>query len=470
MSTLLLRRTPPLLTLRPATTTATARRIATTRGMSSTGNVSPSSSSYPRPHLIPTSGTYPRGWVAGGVATGVKKTGAKDLTLVASPAHGVTGAAVFTQNAFAAAPVVVSKAVLSQQQQQQQHNANTLSALVVNSGCANACTGAQGLEDAWRMSRKVDAEMPAHAKGTLVMSTGVIGQHLSMEKIEKGIEALVKRAGDAHADWMAAAEGVMTTDTFPKLRSRAFGGYRMAGWSKGAGMIHPNMATMLSAIFTDAHITRECLDAATRYAADRSFNAISIDGDTSTNDTFAVLANGAAETDGSTTPTLISDLTSRDYLAFRTHLTEFAAELAKLIVRDGEGATKFVEIHVTGATTFQDARTIASTIATSPLVKTALYGKDANWGRIICAVGYSGVPIVPAAVNLHIASLANPAHTLHLFKNGAPHDTDEAKAALILDEEDLKLTVQVGRGDEEATMYTCDFSHGYISINADYRS
>ncbi|TPX57108.1 hypothetical protein PhCBS80983_g04060 [Powellomyces hirtus] len=463
MSTLLLRRTPPLLTLRPATKTATPRRIATTRRMSSTGNISPSSS-YPRAHLIPTSGTYPRGWVAGGVATGVKKTGAKDLTLVASPAHGVTGAAVFTQNAFAAAPVVVSKAVLSQQ------HTSTLSALVVNSGCANACTGAQGLEDAWRMSRKVDAEMPPPAKGTLVMSTGVIGQHLSMPKIEKGIEALVNGMGDAHEDWMAAAEGVMTTDTFPKLRSRAFGGYRMAGWSKGAGMIHPNMATMLSAIFTDAHITRECLDAATRYAADRSFNAISIDGDTSTNDTFAVLANAAAETDGSTTPTLISDLTSREYLAFRTHLTEFAAELAKLIVRDGEGATKFVEIHVTGATTFQDARTIASTIATSPLVKTALYGKDANWGRIICAVGYSGVPIVPAAVNLHIAALANPANTLHLFKNGAPHDTDEAKAALILDEEDLKLTVQVGRGDEEAKMYTCDFSHGYISINADYRS
>ncbi|KAJ3011367.1 hypothetical protein HKX48_006868 [Thoreauomyces humboldtii] len=442
-----------------------ARRI--TRDMSVAANPTHTGdrTPYPRQNLIPTTGTYPSGWLAGGWSSGVKKSNAKDLTLVVS-SNPVTASAVFTLNAFAAAPVQVSKEIV--------RGSGVIRALVVNSGCANACTGDKGLEDAREVVNAVGRAVGGGEEeaGSLVMSTGVIGQHLNMDKILVGIEELAPRIEEgSHDAWLGAAEGIMTTDTFPKLRSQKYdalagGSYSMAGWSKGAGMIHPNMATMLSAVFTDAPITKACLDAATRYAADRSFNAISIDGDTSTNDTFAVLANGAAKGVKE-----IDSLDSPAYLAFRKDLTEFAAELAKLIVRDGEGATKFVEINIKGATTFADARTLASTIATSPLVKTALYGRDANWGRIVCAVGYAPTksPIDPSRVNLRLSSPALKT-TLHLFKDGAPHEIDEAKAAEILEHEDLVLDVDVGLGKEEATMYTCDFSHGYISINADYRS
>ncbi|KAI8819339.1 ArgJ family protein [Fimicolochytrium jonesii] len=426
--------------------------------------------------LIPTTGTYPKGWRAGGWHSGVKKQKElpfppKDLAIIASDARfPVTASAVFTLNAFAAAPVKVSKEVIGKQR------GTGLRAVVVNSGCANACTGEQGLQDAWRMSAVVDAALSkgdaASSKNhpeTIVMSTGVIGQHLDMDKIVKGIEELAPNLEESHDGWLGAAEGIMTTDTFPKLRSQEFKTYRMAGWCKGAGMIHPNMATMLSAVFTDAKLSKKALDAATKYAADRSFNAISIDGDTSTNDTFAVLANGA-----SASATLIDDISSPEFLEFRDNLTSFAADLAKLIVRDGEGATKFVEIRIKGAKTFVDARKVSSTIATSPLVKTALYGKDANWGRIICAVGYSEIAgLNPDKVSLHVSSssAANGSNeSIHLFKDGAPYESDEDKAARILENEDLLLSVDLGMGKEEATMYTCDFSHDYISINADYRS
>ncbi|KAJ3182600.1 hypothetical protein HDU85_002701 [Gaertneriomyces sp. JEL0708] len=423
---------------------------------------------WPRQDLIPYDGTYPIGWKAGGLATGVKKkAGTKDLTMVVSPHHPATASAVFTKNAFAAAPVQVSREVV------QTHGRGAVEGLVVNSGCANACTGERGLKDAWAMAKAVDAALggsttttTGEGARTVVMSTGVIGQHLQMDKITKGINELTKVIADTHDAWLGAAEGIMTTDTFPKLRSQEFktanGAYRMAGWSKGAGMIHPNMATMLSSVFTDAAITKECLDKATRYAADRSFNAISIDGDTSTNDTFAVLANGAASA------VKISDPNSPEFVEFQENLTNFAAELAKLIVRDGEGATKFVEIQVEGARTFTEAKTVASTIATSPLVKTAIYGKDANWGRIVCAVGYSGVPIQPEKVNLHVGGGSE--ELLYLFKDGAPFDVNEEKAAKILENEDILVKVNLGLGKEGAKMYTCDFSHGYISINADYRS
>ncbi|KAJ3156880.1 hypothetical protein HDU86_003415 [Geranomyces michiganensis] len=459
------------------------RVIPLTTTRSAVRAMSSSAISYPRPHLIPKTGSYPAGWVAGGLASGVKKPGLKDLTLMASPGHSIVASAVFTQNSFAAAPVQVSKAIINE--------TTGVRALVVNSGCANACTGDQGLKDAWRMSRETDTALGGDAGSkpqTLVMSTGVIGQHLDMDKIVPGIAELAKNVGPTHENWLSAAEGIMTTDTFPKLRSTVFeGDYSMAGWSKGAGMsmgfpilhllcldqdtyfapfrlVHPNMATMLSAVFTDASISKRCLDAATRYAADRSFNAISIDGDTSTNDTFAVLANAASKG-----AAVIDDLESDTYRLFRDRLTQFAAELAKLIVRDGEGATKFVEIHVKGAKSFADARQVSSTIATSPLVKTALYGQDANWGRVVCALGYSGVPVKPENVNLYLSTPAID-EALHLFKNGAPFDTDEEKAAQILEHEDLKLEIGLGEGKEEAKMYTTDLTHGYITINADYRS
>jgi glutamate N-acetyltransferase/amino-acid N-acetyltransferase len=326
------------------------------------------------------------------------------------------------------------------------------------------------------------------------MSTGVIGQPLKMDKIQNGISLLTGPNGMSgdHEGWLKAAVGIMTTDTFPKLRSKEFktsngATYRMAGWCKGAGMIHPNMATMLSAVYTDAPVSSVCLDKALKHSVERSFNAISVDGDTSTNDTLVVLANGAAE---GVKP--ISDVNSQEYKDFEANLTSFASELAQLIVRDGEGATKFVDIRVEvkylivlfhdhlpcnltsyvclmpvqGARSFEEAKEIASTISKSPLVKTAIYGKDANWGRIVCAVGYSGIPIEPSKVNLHFET-GDGSIKLHLFKNGAPFDVNEDVAAKILAGEDIVIRVNLGLGKESAQMFTCDFSHEYISINAD---
>jgi glutamate N-acetyltransferase / amino-acid N-acetyltransferase len=282
-------------------------------------------------HLIPKSGTYPKGFLAGGVYSGVKKQ-YNDIAVVFSPEHKCNAAAVFTKNKFCAAPVQISKQILKTT------NGSDVFGVVINSGCANACTGEQGIKDATEMSKYLSS------KPSIVMSTGVIGQKLQMHKISLGLDFARKNAGSQHSDWMQAAEGIMTTDTFPKLMSREFktkvGTYRMAGWSKGAGMIHPNMATMLSATFTDAKIAPELLKQAVSYAADRSFNAISIDGDTSTNDTFAVFANGASSMES-----IKRD--SPEFEEFQSNLTLFATELAKLIVRDGEGATKFVEVRVT---------------------------------------------------------------------------------------------------------------------------
>ncbi|KAJ3327722.1 hypothetical protein HDU76_011246 [Blyttiomyces sp. JEL0837] len=440
------------------------KRVNNVKGLSYY-STSSSSSAYPKPHLIPNEGTYPKGFSAGGVAAGVKKkAGVLDMTMVFSKTP-CTAAGVFTKNAFAAAPVQVDKKIL------ETWGSGGIHGVLVNSGCANACTGDQGLADAWETSKLVDASMkipPESIPKTIVMSTGVIGQHLKMDKIKNGVSLLTSpnTLSSTHSSWMKSAEGIMTTDTFPKLRSKKFNNnYTMAGWCKGAGMIHPNMATMLGAIFTDVKISQECLQDALKYAADRSFNAVSVDGDTSTNDTLVVLANGEADSGVE-----IKEVGSKEFLEFRQNLTDFAVELAELIVRDGEGATKFIEIEVGGAKTFEEAKHIASTIATSPLVKTAIYGRDANWGRIICAVGYSGIEnLDPSKVNMHFGTRDN-SKVLHLFKDGAPFQIDEEVAEKILECEDVKIKVGLGRGDAVAKMYTCDFSHEYISINADYRT
>jgi glutamate N-acetyltransferase/amino-acid N-acetyltransferase len=290
-------------------------------------------------YLIPTTGTYPKGFLAGGTFSKVKKQ-YNDIAVVYSPLHPCHAAAVFTTNKFSAAPVQVSKKII------QDHGYDDIFGILVNSGCANACTGEQGITDALKISG-------LFSRPSLVMSTGVIGQPLQMEKVIKGFQYAVQHAGSSHEDWMEAAEGIMTTDTFPKLVSREFttgsGSYRMAGWSKGAGMIHPNMATMLSAIFTDANISPELLTSAVHAVADKrysisyffSFNAISIDGDTSTNDTFAVLANKAADMNP------IHHIDQQEFKEFQENLTLFAIDLAKLIVRDGEGATKFLTVKIT---------------------------------------------------------------------------------------------------------------------------
>lgn len=284
--------------------------------------------------LIPAKGDYPLGFRAGGIHCGVKKKAdVKDLALVISD-RPCSGAAVFTTNAFKAAPVLVSRATL-------EANPNALFGVVTNSGCANAVTGAQGEANAKRMRDAVD-QLVGQPKSALTMSTGVIGQQLPIEKIEAGIKDAYQQIGESHDAWMACAEAFMTTDTFPKLRSGKFQvgseSFSLAGIAKGAGMIHPNMATLLGFMVTDAQISPDLLQKAVKYAVDRSFNSISVDGDMSTNDTIAVLANGASGL-------VIAD-EGPAYQLFREKLTGFAAELAQLVVRDGEGATKFVTLHI----------------------------------------------------------------------------------------------------------------------------
>ncbi len=322
---------------------------------------------------VPTQGTYPLGFRASGTIVGVKPSNKTkpDLFLLTSD-EPCAAAAVFTKNKFQAAPVTFSRNLLQQKSNQ------GIQSVIINSGCANAVTGKGGLEDAAKMAHEAD-KCIGHSDSTLVMSTGVIGQRLPIDKILNKVPDAHHALGGSHEHWLTAAKAICTTDTFPKLMSRVFTlpsspdiKYRIAGMTKGAGMIHPNMATLLGVIATDAPISSAALPSVLKHAVDRSFNSITIDGDTSTNDTIALLANGAAggKEVAEGTP---------DYEAFRAVLTDFAAELAQLVVRDGEGATKFVTIRVTESASEEAARKIASTIARSPLVKTALYGKDANW-------------------------------------------------------------------------------------------
>ncbi|KAJ1725154.1 glutamate N-acetyltransferase [Coemansia erecta] len=417
--------------------------------------------------FIPQTGTYPLGFSAGGSHCGIKKNGKPDLAVLYSD-RPTTASAVFTTNQFCAAPVQFDRQVINEARQSGQQ---LVRAVVVNSGCANAVTGKQGFLDAQSMAGAGDKlvsrlDGKESTSGTLVMSTGVIGQALPVDKISQGVSKL--ELGSTHDMWMRAAIAHMTTDTFPKLLSREItlgqNKVRMVGITKGAGMIHPNMATLLGTVCTDAAVTQELLDDALRHAVARSFNAISIDGDMSTNDTIAVIANGASSQD------VIRDLGSSEYQAFRDELTDFMAELAGLVVRDGEGATKFITVEVAGARSFGDAKQVASTIATSSLVKTAFYGQDANWGRILCAVGYAGIPLDTGKVNMAMDP-GDGSAPLVLVSGGEPQlPVDEERASEILKQEDVLVRVELGLGDESARMYTCDLSHDYVSINADYRS
>ncbi|KAI0925062.1 hypothetical protein AcW2_005757 [Taiwanofungus camphoratus] len=446
----------------------------------------------PKAHLhasIPDT-AFPKGYALTGLHCGIKKKGLLDLALILSTTpRPASAAACFTRNAFKAAPVVVSEEVL-------RRNGGQARAIVVNSGCANAVTGKQGMEDAWAMVHTTDALVqPADAKEseTLVMSTGVIGQTLPISKIIAGIQSQsttnkdsLSALGSTFASWERAAKAFMTTDTFPKLRARTFTingkEFRMAGMDKGAGMIHPDMgpprpsgqlhATLLGCILTDAAVSPRSLQSALAYAVDRSFNSISVDGDMSTNDTILVLANGAAASNGPGVPKLIDEEDDKDaYEVFRDELTSFAADLAQLVVRDGEGATKFVTVTVEGAPTYGDAHNIASRISTSALVKTALYGEDANWGRILAAMGSVrlSAPLDPTRVSVSfIPTDGSPA--LLLLVNGEPKIVDEVRAKEILSMEDLEVRVDLGLGKESAKYWTCDFSYEYVRINGDYRS
>ncbi|KAF3925875.1 hypothetical protein ABW20_dc0104257 [Dactylellina cionopaga] len=425
------------------------------------------SESNPKWKYVPKSGTYPQGFSVGGIHCGVKKDGKSlDLALLTSSVPA-SGAAVFTKNVFKAAPVVLSREMLDAR------NGDGVRAVVVNSGCANAVTGEGGLKDGISMGKAVDELLGEEQPSTVIMSTGVIGQRLPINKIVEGIPKAFKSLDQTHESWFNAAKAICTTDTFPKFLSKSFKlpgdantEYRIAGMAKGAGMIHPDMATLLGFMATDAPVTPTALQEILTYAVDRSFNAISVDGDMSTNDTVALLANGAA----STTREKV-DIGGSGFEELKNIVTEFAEELAKLVVRDGEGATKFVTVRVVDAQSFEDAKKVASTIARSPLVKTALYGRDANWGRILCATGYAGVKSVePKKTNVSFIP-TDGSEELKLLVNGEPENVNENRASEILAMEDLEIRVSLGTGaGQEAVYYTCDFSHEYVTINGDYRT
>jgi glutamate N-acetyltransferase / amino-acid N-acetyltransferase len=387
-----------------------------------------------------------------GVRAGIKKkAGVPDLALVVSERPAAC-AGVFTTNRFQAAPVLYDRSTIDA-------NPRGIRAIVVNSGCANACTGPEGLDDARRTAALAAAALGLAADQVLVMSTGVIGQRLPMDKVESGV-ALAAQALSADGGH-DAARAIMTTDTHPKEAAvRLMIGGRavtVAGMVKGAGMISPNMATLLSTVITDAAVAPAALQAMLEYAVTRSFNSITVDGDMSTNDTLLLLANGVAGN------AEITGRESADYVPLCEAVTAVAVELAKAVAFDGEGATKRVTIEVKGGRSREEAHQAAMSVAKSPLVKTAIYGRDANWGRVLCAVGYSGVPVEPANVDLWLGDL-------HLVKAGRPFDVNEERAAAILAGADVTFTVDMGMGDACAIVWTCDFSHEYVSINADYRT
>lgn len=309
---------------------------------------------------------------------------------------------------------------------------------------------------------------------------------MPIDKILERIPTAHKNLASSHDAWLTTARAICTTDTFPKLLSREFTlpsspdrTYRLAGMTKGAGMIHPNMATLLGVLCTDAAVEPAALQSILKHSISRSFNSISIDGDTSTNDTIAVLANGAAG--GETVRAPSSSEPSADYQALQTVFTDFAQQLSQLVVRDGEGATKFVTVRVRNSPDYESGRQIASTIARSPLVKTALYGRDANWGRILCAVGYTqGVAdgvVVPERTSVSFRPV-DGSPILKLLVNGEPEAVDEERASAILQNEDLEIEVDLGGGEkgsagcggEDAVYWFCDFSHEYVTINGDYRT
>jgi glutamate N-acetyltransferase/amino-acid N-acetyltransferase len=401
------------------------------------------------PHL-----TVVPGFRASGVACGLKKDGELDLALVYADVP-CTAAAMFTSNRVRAAPVLYDQEII--------RSGKSVQAVVINSGCANACTGEQGLRDTQGMAHRVGDTLGIPADTVLVMSTGVIGQPLPMAKIVAGILDASQALSDSGGH--AAAVAIMTTDTRPKEAAAQVNidgkTVTIAGMCKGAGMIHPDMATMLATLVTDAAIERNLLQSALRAVVERTFNMISVDGDMSTNDTVVLLASSQA---GNTT---ISDALSVGYRAFVNALYSVAAPLAQEMARDGEGASKLVTIRVSGAADFADAKQVAKSIANSNLVKTAIYGEDANWGRVICAAGYSGVEIDPDLLSLW---MENGADSLQLVKDGTHFEIDEPRAAAILFGSEVTFRLDLGLGDAEATVWTCDLTHAYVDINAHYRT
>lgn len=406
------------------------------------------SQSQPKIKTINGGITAALGFSAGTAFAEIKRKLKRDVAVIYSTAPA-TVAGVFTVNKVKAAPVLVTMERVAKGKAQ---------ALVVNSGNANACNGEQGLRDALAMAAEAAAALGIPEGYALVSSTGVIGVNMPMDKVLPGVR---EAAGALDPDGGAlAAEAIMTTDTYPKEAAVQFelGGrtVTVGGMAKGSGMIHPNMATMLSFIATDAAVSRQCLDQALKYAVDRSFNMITVDGDTSTNDMVLVMSNGQAGN---------AEIASEgdDYNLFREALAEVCTCLAVAVARDGEGATKLIEVEVRNAETELDARLAAKSVAASSLVKAAVFGKDANWGRVVCAAGYSGANFDPERIDVYLGDV-------QVAKDGGSVPFSEERALELLGMNTVKFMLDFKTGNCSATAWGCDLSYDYIRINADYRT
>lgn len=392
--------------------------------------------------------TFPQGFKAAGVKAGIKKSGNLDVAVIYTEKEAAV-AGTFTQNAVAAAPVFASKAVVK---------TGTAHAIAANAGCANACTGEQGDKDARAMQSITAEALGCQADDVIVASTGVIGVNLPMDKMEKGLKQAAASLSENGSE--KAGNAIITTDTYSKACATeiTLGGkkVRFGAIAKGSGMIQPNMATMLCFITTDAAIDSKLLQAALSEVVEVSFNMISIDGDMSTNDMAIVLANGAAGN---------PEITAKDadYETFKQTLQDICQGLAQRIASDGEGATKFLTVNVKGTKSFADAKTIGMSVAKSPLVKTAFFGEDPNWGRVICAVGYAGIPMDPQKTVVKFGGIP-------VYANGVGVAFDEEALREVMAQHDIVIDIDMGDGDGEATVWTCDFSYEYVKINGEYHT
>ena len=399
--------------------------------------------------------TAPKGFLASGLNAGIKNQTKKDMAMVFSSTP-CAAAGVFTTNLVKAAPVKWDKEIVT--------TSPYVQAVVVNSGIANACTGAEGLGYCADTAAEAAAALNIPKTAVLVASTGVIGKQLPIDKIKSGVTALSKVLGSSREDAKLAAEAIMTTDTKSKevACTLELGGKQVtvAGMCKGSGMIHPNMCTMLCFVTTDAAISHELLQKALSEDVVDTFNMISVDGDTSTNDTVLVMANGQAEN------TPITE-EGEDYKTFCEALHFIMLELSKKIAGDGEGCTCLFEATVIGAKDKNQARTIAKSVVCSSLTKAAVFGHDANWGRILCAMGYSGAQFDPEVVDIWLESKAG---TIKIVENGIATDYSEEIATKILSEEEVIAKMDIKEGNETATAFGCDLTYEYVKINGDYRS
>lgn len=399
--------------------------------------------------------TAAKGFKAASAAAGIKYEGRTDMAMIYSEAP-CEAAGTFTRNVVKAAPVKWDKQLVD--------GGKKVQSVVVNSGIANACTGEEGFGYCRDTAEAAAKALGISAEGVLIGSTGVIGQQLPIDRLTAGVRAMAGKISGSRKSGTEAAKAIMTTDTCEKETavSVEIGGkmITLGGMAKGSGMIHPDMCTMLAFITTDAAITKEALERALGEDVKETYNMISVDGDTSTNDTVLVLANGLAENK-------VIEYGTEDYLAFKEALHMVNEYLAKKIAGDGEGATALLEVRAVGAKSEDQAKALAKAVVCSNLTKAAIAGHDANWGRMICAMGYSGAQFDPEKVDLFFESKAG---RIQIVRDGAAADYSEAEATKILSEPEIRVTADVKMGNCEAVAWGCDLTHGYIDINADYRS